>query len=228
MRKIRATLLSAALSIATVLPITVSEATATVLTFDDIGVPGTTYPSPQAGPIGFSTQGYAFSANEVVYDVHDIANGPAHSGNYAAFNDYSGYGAFVGANAFDTTITRVGGGAFTFTDVYLQSFSHFGGGTISGSIFAYRNSGLVGVLSFQNIREWTDVSASAPGAVGSFSDIDQLVIHPTDYTLIDDLQLTSQVTAVPEPSTWAMLIAGFAGIGLMAYRRRMPKAVIAA
>lgn len=149
MRKIRATLLSAALSIATVLPITVSEATATVLTFDDIGVPGTTYPSPQAGPIGFSTQGYAFSANEVVYDVHDIANGPAHSGNYAAFNDYSGYGAFVGANAFDTTITRVGGGAFTFTDVYLQSFSHFGGGTISGSIFAYRNSGLVGVLSFQ-------------------------------------------------------------------------------
>ncbi|MBR0697815.1 PEP-CTERM sorting domain-containing protein [Bradyrhizobium lablabi] len=28
------------------------------------------------------------------------------------------------------------------------------------------------------------------------------------------------VAAVPEPSTWAMLIAGFAAIGLLAYRRR--------
>jgi hypothetical protein len=28
-----------------------------------------------------------------------------------------------------------------------------------------------------------------------------------------------QITAVPEPSTWAMMILGFAGVGLMAYRR---------
>jgi hypothetical protein len=30
----------------------------------------------------------------------------------------------------------------------------------------------------------------------------------------------SVVTAVPEPSTWAMMILGFAGIGAMTYRRR--------
>jgi hypothetical protein len=30
----------------------------------------------------------------------------------------------------------------------------------------------------------------------------------------------SAVVAVPEPSTWAMLILGFCGIGLMAYRRQ--------
>jgi hypothetical protein len=29
-----------------------------------------------------------------------------------------------------------------------------------------------------------------------------------------------QVAAVPEPSTWAMMILGFAGIGFMTYRRR--------
>jgi len=29
-----------------------------------------------------------------------------------------------------------------------------------------------------------------------------------------------QVAAVPEPSTWAMMILGFAGLGFMAYRRR--------
>jgi hypothetical protein len=28
------------------------------------------------------------------------------------------------------------------------------------------------------------------------------------------------VAAVPEPSTWAMLLIGFAGIGFMTYRRR--------
>ncbi|WFU18767.1 PEPxxWA-CTERM sorting domain-containing protein [Bradyrhizobium sp. CB3481] len=37
-----------------------------------------------------------------------------------------------------------------------------------------------------------------------------------------------QVNAVPEPSTWAMLILGFAGIGFMAYRRKVRPANLAA
>jgi hypothetical protein len=32
--------------------------------------------------------------------------------------------------------------------------------------------------------------------------------------------LTAQISAVPEPSTWAMMILGFAGVGFMAYRRK--------
>jgi len=32
------------------------------------------------------------------------------------------------------------------------------------------------------------------------------------------------VSAVPEPSTWAMMIFGFAGVGLMAYRRKLKPA----
>ena len=36
-----------------------------------------------------------------------------------------------------------------------------------------------------------------------------------------NLSLTSSVTtAVPEPSTWAMMILGFLGVGFTAYRRR--------
>ena len=34
--------------------------------------------------------------------------------------------------------------------------------------------------------------------------------------------------AVPEPSTWAMLLLGFAGIGFMAYRRKSKAALMAA
>jgi PEP-CTERM motif len=36
------------------------------------------------------------------------------------------------------------------------------------------------------------------------------------------------LAAVPEPSTWAMLIIGFAGIGFMAYRRKSKPALMAA
>jgi hypothetical protein len=35
-------------------------------------------------------------------------------------------------------------------------------------------------------------------------------------------------TAVPEPSTWAMMILGFAGVGFMAYRRRNNNAMLRA
>jgi hypothetical protein len=35
---------------------------------------------------------------------------------------------------------------------------------------------------------------------------------------------TVSVTAVPEPSTWAMIILGFAGVGFMSYRRKNNRA----
>jgi hypothetical protein len=40
--------------------------------------------------------------------------------------------------------------------------------------------------------------------------------YVTDYGTFS----TTVVAGVPEPSTWAMMILGFAGIGFMAYRRR--------
>ena len=38
----------------------------------------------------------------------------------------------------------------------------------------------------------------------------------------------SFTSAVPEPSTWAMLLLGFAGLGFMAYRRKSKPALMAA
>ena len=47
---------------------------------------------------------------------------------------------------------------------------------------------------------------------------------------VDDLQfgLLSGVRAVPELSTWAMMILGFAGIGFVANRRKSKPALLAA
>ena len=36
------------------------------------------------------------------------------------------------------------------------------------------------------------------------------------------------LTAVPEPSTWAMMVLGFAGVGFIAYRRKSKPALLAA
>jgi hypothetical protein len=44
-----------------------------------------------------------------------------------------------------------------------------------------------------------------------------------------NFDLTSlSVAAVPEPSTWALMLVGFAGIGFMAYRRKSKPALMAA
>ena len=50
-----------------------------------------------------------------------------------------------------------------------------------------------------------------------------------DAVLLQDIKHVSlNVSAVPEPSTWAMMILGFAGLGFMAYRRKSKPALMAA
>ena len=43
-----------------------------------------------------------------------------------------------------------------------------------------------------------------------------------------NVEFTSSVSGVPEPSTWAMMLLGFAGIGFVAYRQTKKRAVVAA
>jgi len=54
-------------------------------------------------------------------------------------------------------------------------------------------------------------------------------IHPTAaaHQVIADA-FVYQVTGVPEPSTWAMMILGFASIGFMAFRQKAKSALMAA
>jgi hypothetical protein len=42
-----------------------------------------------------------------------------------------------------------------------------------------------------------------------------------EFLMMESLGFDPVTNAVPEPSTWAMMILGFAGIGFMAYRRRI-------
>ena len=61
--------------------------------------------------------------------------------------------------------------------------------------------------------------------VGTGADVLQFIsAQDPAFTYLDDVSLTA---AVPEPSTWAMMILGFAGVGFMAYRRRNQTAALA-
>jgi hypothetical protein len=63
-----------------------------------------------------------------------------------------------------------------------------------------------------------------PNASGLYT-FDLKLFSANDQLLGD---VSIQVNAVPEPSTWAMLILGFAGVGFMAYRRKLRPAALAA
>ena len=78
----------------------------------------------------------------------------------------------------------------------------------------------------------SEICPSFPGAPLNFNPFAS-GIYTFDLKLFsrDNVQLgevSIQVNAVPEPSTWAMLILGFAGIGFMAYRRKSRPAALAA
>jgi hypothetical protein len=72
--------------------------------------------------------------------------------------------------------------------------------------------GKIGVGDFFEIGTSFSGPANAAG---------ELKLFYWDSNFSDNTQyVTAQISAVPEPSTWAMMILGFAGVGLLAYRRR--------
>jgi hypothetical protein len=72
--------------------------------------------------------------------------------------------------------------------------------------------GKIGVGNFFEIGTSFSGPANAAG---------ELKLFYWDSNFSDNTQyVTAQISAVPEPSTWAMMILGFAGVGYLAYRRR--------
>jgi len=47
----------------------------------------------------------------------------------------------------------------------------------------------------------------------------------SDFNYFDDTFVFTNVSSVPEPSTWAMMLIGFAGLGFAGYRSTQRRAV---
>jgi PEP-CTERM motif len=69
----------------------------------------------------------------------------------------------------------------------------------------------------QNSRTHTEtITFSGPQTFDGFT----LSITPFTISTSDPNNVMGNIAAVPEPSTWAMIVLGFAGVGFLAYRRK--------
>ena len=114
----------------------------------------------------------------------------------------------IGANFFGSNIS----GLFQSGSIALSLTDSFG--LTSHTIISATTSSFIGFVSSGTITSLT-VEAVQPGTGFLWPTVDNL-------TLAQGL-----TTAVPEPSTWAMMILGFAGVGFMTYRRRKTSALAA-
>jgi hypothetical protein len=152
-------------------------------------------------------------------DVFDFSFGPGVSGTFttgAAASD-PGYELITGLT-FDLLSGKTSSGVdFSFTDVVGSGFqpgaafnpttdafiNHFGGG-------AFNDIGGFAIL----VDDGIDGSSFSQGS-GLLSGIVRS-LSPPEFVIPAPLE----ITAVPEASTWAMMLAGFAGLGLGARRLR--------
>jgi PEP-CTERM motif len=91
-------------------------------------------------------------------------------------------------------------------------------GADAGSFLKVAVDGL-GLKLFQDIGQtYKEYSFQFTGTGSDTLAISAL--NSPSFYYVDDVSVGAVNSAVPEPSTWAMMILGFAGIGAMTYRRR--------
>lgn len=141
-------------------------------------------------------------------------NVPSLDGSHAAF--------FVSDNAHQSlsqSVSLVGGTTYSVSFSLLATVS----GSFNPNFFTLTNSLGSAVLALNDtqvpVGNWQTYSYMfTPGADGLYSLNFAFV---SGATAAKDVALDGvSIAAVPEPSTWAMMILGFIGVGFMAYRRK--------
>jgi hypothetical protein len=100
--------------------------------------------------------------------------------------------------------------------------------TNSGLHVTLNSGGIITSTDFQHQFTYTTAGVFSPEVTGSVSGAEptaaSVIFFSQPVDLTSSLQVNSVMTGVPEPSTWAMLLLGFAGIGLATYRRKARQA----
>ena len=140
----------------------------------------------------------------------------AHSGSFAAFTE--------GNKVISQNFVAVPVSEIVSASLWLR---HPNGSSISAVEFHYSDSGRSGFTATTSGGDWQRFDAmpfltagktlsgiSVSGFAGGFSD--------PFVTMLDDVEFHTADTAgaVPEPSTWTMLIVGFGAVGYSLRRRR--------
>jgi PEP-CTERM motif len=134
---------------------------------------------------------------------------------------------FSGTLGFDATL-----GAFVSANIETSSLGNFS--TIFNQNFQAPDGRHVDLSNDPVIAFSTDfffliVDTQTALLAGLPITVDSRSNFQADTGLLSGTSVIGTVTtSVPEPSTWAMLLLGFAGVGFMAYRRKLKPALMVA
>ena len=149
-----------------------------------------------------------------------------------------------GAGTYAAQITT---GAANIYTTMTQAFNMVGGEVlnfsarfIAGDYSPFNDNSIVAIFNLQNFTN-TVVQTASVASVGNFGDtgwVNFSFVAPTTGNYVFSAQVQNAldsvndshlyidgVAAVPEPTTWAMMLLGFAGVGFMAYRRKAKPAM---
>jgi PEP-CTERM motif len=136
------------------------------------------------------------------------------------------------ANVADLEVNSVPGGSLLFLTSACQSAPGGCASRINQPSFAIAQQIMVSTNVAYEVQEDVYALAQSSYQTSSTSTIDPVIsfapgVDTTGLTF-EFSENVGNVAAVPEPSTWAMMLLGFAGIGFMAYRRKSKPALMAA
>jgi hypothetical protein len=180
----------------------------------DVSSGGTAHASTlDSGPLGnsFSTglSGYIFTA----VDLLVLADDPSDGGSFTVslLNDSSIHpGSTIATDTFDDSVLS------TSLSVLSAPFSS--------------------IALAADTRYWIELSTSTGSLEWSYTGVNDGIGVANEYNFYADSVAANQAftpyqmsigSAVPEPSTWALMLAGFAGLGFAGYRLSRKSAVLA-
>jgi hypothetical protein len=204
----------------------VSGAEATTFhAYGDVSVSSSGYLTTSASPSGYGGLVLDFTANpftlssltslSVDYQMTEGTFGGG-SPRFSVFDTSGNVAAWVYFG------TPLGGGSFADPNPGAQQNTGNYANLLSSDVRVY-NNGFGGFGNGNTGQTWAQFVAQAGSADvgyvtldldGGFTGTQQALFN--NFTVND----TVVTAAVPEPSTWAMMILGFVGVGFLAYRRR--------
>jgi hypothetical protein len=181
--------------------------------------PGQIGPTPDGSQAAYSTTNFWGGPGSGTYSSLATRIGQLVTGDTYTLSVYVGHLSGTPFGNFSLQIGYDPSGVPAAPTNFLFARSDFG--TLPGATF---NTNLIPPPGTWELETVSGTFHGSPTADG-FGYISLVGYGGNGDTVLFD---KVSVSAVPEPSTWAMLILGFAGIGFMAYRRKLKPALMAA
>jgi hypothetical protein len=189
----------------------------------------------QAHPGSFIQYQFTYTGlNDIMWQNFGAQTGPNLASQFVNAGDITSFsGGAAQQTAFLASTLSVKGDAQTaFFNISGLISGTITPGTLqpppaapSGSFISHDDGAtfiIGGVTQFSNAPETNDAVDVVPGGTFSGASFNLYYVEGNGAPAILDVHLAGAnlTTDVPEPSTWAMMILGFFGVGFLAYRRK--------